>query len=144
MHTMVSTGRKFMGRLAQGDDLLLALEKLARAHGLKLGEVRALGSVSKARLGYYDQAAQKFEFFELDRPLEILALVGNLSLKDDQPLVHAHLTLADKDGRALGGHLAEGTIVFACEFVIQEYQSAEPMVRQFDAKTGLSLWPTPS
>ena len=39
-------------------------------------------------------------------------------------MVHAHVTLGDAEGRAFGGHLAAGTPVFACEFVIQECQSA--------------------
>jgi predicted DNA-binding protein with PD1-like motif len=134
-------GRCFMGRLALGDDLLLTLEKLCRDHNITLGEVRALGAVAQARVGYYDQEERKYCFLELDQPLEILALVGNISLKDGQPMVHAHLTLADTSGRAFGGHLAEGTPVFACEFVIQEHLADQTLARQPDADTGLMLWP---
>ena len=56
-------------------------------------------------------------------------------------MVHAHVTLGDKDGQAFGGHLAEGTLVFACEFAILEHQSATSLVRQIDGPTGLFLWP---
>jgi hypothetical protein len=48
--------------------------------------------------------------------------------------------LADGKGATLGGHLAEGTVIFACEAAIQEYQSGEPLVRQLDKDTGLFLW----
>jgi predicted DNA-binding protein with PD1-like motif len=141
MQITVTPGRKIMGRLAKGEDLLAALENCAREHGITLGEVSAIGAVSQARVGYYNQAERKYYFLDLARPLEILSLVGNISLKDGQPMVHAHVNLGDHEGRSFGGHLAEGTLVFACEFTLQEYQAAASLVRQMDEPTGLFLWP---
>ena len=142
MQQTLTPGRKIMGRLSKGDDLLAALEAVCRVHGITLGEVQALGAVSQARVGYYNQSRQKYQFLELARPLEILALTGNVSLKDGRPFVHAHVTLGDEAGNAFGGHLAEGTVIFACEFALQEYSSARPFTRQPDEATGLFLWPT--
>lgn len=132
--------RKIMGRLAKGADLLGALEAQCRLHNITLGEVWAIGAVTKARVGYYQQDIQKYMFLDLDQPLEILTLIGNVSLKDGQPMVHAHVTLGDAEGRAYGGHLAAGTPVFACEFVIQECQSEKVFQRALDEETGLFLW----
>jgi uncharacterized protein len=141
MNIAVNPGRKIIGRLAKGEDLLAALEKLARDHSITLGEVAAIGAVSQARVGYYNQAERKYYYIDLERPLEILHLIGNISMKDGKPMVHAHVALGDKDGQAFGGHLAPGTLVFACEFTIQEYRSATALVRQMDDPTGLFLWP---
>ena len=47
MKITVTPGRKIMGRLAKGEDLLAALSKVARDHGITLGEVRAIGAVSR-------------------------------------------------------------------------------------------------
>ncbi len=55
----LTAGRQIMGRLAKGDDFLAALEHCCRANGITLGEVRALGAVSQARVGYYDQAQRQ-------------------------------------------------------------------------------------
>ena len=134
-------GRSFMGRLTKGDDLLQALEKFCQEKNITLGEVRALGAVTRARVGFYDQEERKYYFLDLDQPLEILALVGNISLKDGKPMVHAHVTLADAEGRAWGGHLAEGTPVFACEFAVHEYLADQTLARQNDPETWLMLWP---
>ena len=134
-------GRCFMGRLTKGDDLLLALEKFCEEHHITLGEVRALGAVTKAKVGFYNQAERKYYFLDFDQPLEILVLVGNISLKDGKPMVHAHVTLADHEGRAWGGHLAPGAPVFACEFAIHEYQADRTLNMQNDPETGLMLWP---
>ena len=134
-------GRCFMGRLPKGDDLLGALEKLCQEHNITLGEVRALGAVERARVGFYNQKERKYYFLDFEQPLEILALVGNISLRDGKPMVHAHVTLADAAGRAVGGHLAEGAPVFACEFVLYEYLADQKLSRQNDPATGLMLWP---
>ena len=141
MNITVTPGRKIIGRLAKGDDLLAALEALAQEHNITLGEVTAIGAVSQARLGYYNQEERKYYFLDLNRHLEILALAGNISIKDGKPMVHAHVTLGDSEGRAFGGHLAPGTLAFACEFAIQEFVSDITLVRQMDEPTGLFLWP---
>ena len=141
MHLMVKPGRRIMGRLKRGDDLLQTLEKLCLEQNITLGQVQAIGAVSAARVGYYHQAAQRYEFLEWRQPLEILALTGNISLKDGKPMVHAHVTLADADGRAVGGHLGPGAIVFAAEFIIQEHLADQTLMRQMDLDTGLFLWP---
>jgi len=140
MKAEIKPVRKIMGRLAKGADLLGALEEQCRLHNITLGEVWAIGAVTKARIGYYKQDIQKYMFLDLNRPMEILTLIGNVSLKDGQPMVHAHVSLSDEAGRAYGGHLAAGAPVFACEFVIQECKSEKVFQRALDEETGLFLW----
>ncbi|MEW6425743.1 MAG: DUF296 domain-containing protein [Bacillota bacterium] len=140
MKGAVRTARRIMGRLKKGDDLLAALTRECENAEITLGEVRALGAVSRARAGYYDQTGREYKYIEREAPQEILALVGNVSLKDGRPFVHAHIVFSDEEGRAWGGHLAEGTIVFACEFIVREYLSEERFERRFDDETGLFLW----
>jgi predicted DNA-binding protein with PD1-like motif len=49
------------------------------------------------------------------------------------------VTLADDRGTCYGGHLAPGTVVFACEFVVQAFQGPA-FERMYDDETGLALW----
>ncbi len=131
--------RVIVGRLQRGEDLLGSLTRICREQGVRLGRVEAIGAVEGARLGFYHQDSQQYEFHTLERPLEILALVGNVSLRDGEPMVHAHVTLSDAEGKAIGGHLAEGTRVFACEFAIEVLEGGE-LHRGHDEATGLPLW----
>ena len=116
---IVKHNNYFMGKLRRGVDLLEEITQVCKKEDIRLGRVEALGAVKKARLAYYDQDDHEYRFFELDQHLEITNLTGNISIKDGEPMVHAHVTLADEKGKAFGGHLAPGTIVFACELVIQ-------------------------
>lgn len=133
------TGRVFAGRLAHGADVLAELTRIAAEQGVSAGRVEVIGAVKRARVGYYDQEKKQYDFRSFDEPLEILAVAGNVSLKDGAPFVHAHITLSDEEGRAFGGHLAEGTIVFAAEFRIEELPGVT-LNRVPDETTGLALW----
>jgi uncharacterized protein len=136
----VRAGRAVLGRIGFETDLLEELARVCREESIRLGRVEAIGAVRRACLGYYDQDAREYRYRDLDEHLEILALAGNVSLKDGEPVVHAHITLGNEEGRAFGGHLAPGTIVFACEFLIRELTGAD-LSRGFDEPTGLPLWP---
>ncbi len=95
MKVNVKPGRIVMGRLQKGDDLLGALQKICSDQQIRLGDIRALGAVRKARIGYYDQDRRDYSFFDLAQHLELLALVGNVSIRDGKPFLHAHVTFAN-------------------------------------------------
>ena len=129
----------FIGRLNHGDDLLKEMTDICRKENTQFGWIEALGAVKKARLAYYNQETHEYQLFEIDQPLEITKLGGNVSLKDGNPFIHAHITLADETGNAYGGHLAPGTVVFACEFRLEVFDGPG-IRREFDEATGLPLW----
>ena len=131
--------RCFLGKLRHEADLLEELTAVCRDNDVRLGRVEALGALRKARLGYYNQDTRAYQFYEIDRHLEITNLVGNVSLKDGEVMIHAHVTLSDDEGRAFGGHLVPGTIIFACEFFLQALDG-EQLHRGPDEETGLPLW----
>jgi len=140
MHIEPRPGRIFIGRFEAGDDLLAELNGFCKQNDIKLGVFNLIGAVRNAKLGYYDQEKKAYTgCVELDKKLEISSCMGNVSIKDGEIMVHAHITLADMDGRAFGGHLMPGTEIFAAEFFIQELIGAE-LVRGKDGKTGLPLW----
>jgi len=131
--------RVLMGRLERGDDLAEGLAAFCAAEGVRAGALSGIGALEQGALGYYDQAAGRYQSRTLSGGLEIASLVGNVSLKDGQPFVHAHLVLADTQLTCHGGHLMPGCTVFACEFTIWAFDGAPPE-RQLDEATGLALW----
>lgn len=135
----VSPGKIYMGKLAHGADLLEEITNFCIEKNICLARVHAIGAVKKARLGFYCQGSREYKFFDIEKPLEITSLTGNVSIRECSPMVHAHITLSDESGQAYGGHLAPGTIVFACELIIQVFDDAE-FKRGFDQETGLPLW----
>jgi uncharacterized protein len=126
-------------RLAAGTDVVDEITGFARDKGIRAAWVTCLGALRRASLRYYDQAALEYRDFTIDRHLEVLAAVGNVSLLDGEPFLHLHITLGDAEGRAFGGHANAGCEVFSLEVRIEEL-AGDPPVRVFDSATGLSLW----
>ena len=129
----------YMGNLDRGADLLESLTRLCADRGVSLGRITGIGAVQKAAIGYFDQASKEYQTISLDRRLEITSLLGNVSLKEGNPMVHAHITLADEEGRCYGGHLAPGTVVFVFEYQIEVF-TGDRIERVLDPDSGLFLW----
>lgn len=126
-------------RLEQGSDLVDAITAYATSEGIHAAWFTYLGAVSRAALRYYDQSAKVYRDFTIDAHLEVLSGVGNVSLRDGVPFVHTHAAFGDADGKALGGHLDRGCVVFSIEARLEELTGDAP-VRLPDVATGLSLW----
>jgi len=133
------SGRIFLGRLDHGADLLTELYRLCESQSIQMGTLQVIGAVQKACVGFYAQGKKLYQQITLPNPAEIACCIGNISSKDEKIFIHAHLTLADEQGKAWGGHLMPGTIVFAAEFQIQELQG-KILPRSEDTVTGLTLW----
>jgi len=129
----------FMGKLTHGSDILTELTNFCRKNEIKTGILTAIGAVKNAALGFYNQDEKKYYKHCINQPLEIVSLSGNISIKDEKPMVHSHIVLSDKDGNTVGGHLMSDTIVFASEFWIFELEG-ERLIRGYDEVTGLPLW----
>lgn len=129
----------YVGKLAHDGDLLEEITAFCKENDIQLGWINAIGAVKKARLAFYNQQTYTYEFYDIDQPLEITNLTGNISIKDGSPMVHAHVTLANAEGRAFGGHVGSGTIIFACEIVIRALDGPK-FERGYDEATKLPLW----
>ncbi len=135
----IKHSRYLMGNLDYGSDLLNSITYTCEKENIVLGRLELIGAVQRARIGYYLQDKKIYKSSELNEPMEITSLIGNISLKDRKPFVHAHINLANIEGKVCGGHLLEGTIVFAAEFMIQTFEGPE-FIRTLDDHTKLALW----
>ena len=138
-HQTAQPSRVIVARLKHGADLLEELTRVAQENGVTLASVTAIGAVTSARLAFYDQAAHTYGSFDVPLPLEIASLIGNVSYRDGETFVHAHVTLSDHEGRCYAGHLVEGNPIFACEAVLTQLVGSS-LHRVFDEVTGLTLW----
>ncbi len=135
----MAEGRRIVARLPRDGDLVEEILAVANDHGIDLGQVWAIGAVRRARIAYYDQAARTYRDIELDEPLEIASLIGNISLRDGKAALHAHGVFAGPDGHTRGGHVMPGCVIYACELLLVEL-SGETLERVHDDSTGLPLW----
>jgi predicted DNA-binding protein with PD1-like motif len=127
-----------MARLDHGKEIIGQITDLAKEKEIKTGFLSVIGALSRAELGYYEHVSQKYGEIQIDGPVELVSCLGNVSLRNGVPFVHAHAVLSDRAGRVYGGHLNSGT-VFAAELYMQELLGPN-LERVPDSITGLNLW----
>lgn len=88
-------------------------------------------------VGFYDIDRREYDRIPVDEETEVLALVGNLTMAEEDPRVHAHVTLSGRDGTAMGGHLFEGRAGATLELFVLEVPGE--LRRSPDDRTGLPL-----
>ncbi|HET7686597.1 MAG TPA: DUF296 domain-containing protein [Candidatus Limnocylindria bacterium] len=132
-------GRTLVGRLRTGSDLVEEIERTCAERGILAAHVTVVGAVTRAAFAYYDQAKQAYDELHSEAHHEIAGFIGNISLRDNKPFLHAHCSFGDASGGAVTGHLVRGTVVFVAEVTITEWTDLS-LVRTHDEATGLALW----
>jgi predicted DNA-binding protein with PD1-like motif len=128
--------RVIVKRFKSGEDVLECLDNLVSRNRVSAGSFTALGAAAKATVGYF-LGDGKYSNISLQGPLEVLSCVGNVSLKEGHPFVHAHMIFADRQGKTYGGHLMPGTTVDATfEVTLQTYEDVK-LFRKQDPRTKL-------
>jgi len=125
--------------IVYGQDLYQAVNYYCLKNKIKNGIVLAIGTLQKTIFSYYNQKERRYFKKLINKPVEIISCIGNISLKDNLPFLHAHISVAGHDGKCFGGHLEKGCVVFACECLIIEFEK-QPLARKYDGLTGLNLW----
>jgi len=140
------TGRILVARIKPNSDLIGSIYNLVVENDVRAGVILSgVGLLQKARLRNCKALPQQYPitdanraFLTFERPLEILALSGNVAEAEGKPRVHAHVTLSYVEGdeaRVVGGHMLEGCIVFGfAEIFVMEVEGAD-MRKEFDEET---------
>lgn len=116
-------------RLEPGEDLRRRLEALTVERVWPAAFVIAgIGSLRITAL----RLADVTEPLQLQAPVEILSLCGSLSPAG----AHLHMTIADAQGRVLGGHVAAGCEVRTTVELLVEVLEDLRFERVADARTG--------
>lgn len=114
-------------RLCPGDDLRGAIERALGEHGAAF-VLQGIGSLSVARLRF----AGRPQAEKLVGDIEVLTLAGAVSPDG----AHLHMTIADADGRVLGGHVAPGCIVRTTVELLAVLLPGHAFARTLDPATG--------
>jgi hypothetical protein len=132
-------GRAFVGRLETGSDLVEEIERYCAEQSIVAAQVTVVGAMRRVRYAYRDQPGRRYIELESDTHNELTSFVGNVSLRDGSPFLHAHASFSDAEGGTVGGHLLPGCEVFVGEVMIRELGNVS-LVRLHDEETGLALW----
>lgn len=127
----------FVVVLDPGEDVMSALTGFAADHGVTAARVSGIGALSEVTFGFYERDRKDYDRMTLTEQVELLSLLGNLTVTDEGPRLHAHVVVGRPDGSALGGHLFHASVWPTLEaFVIS---SPVELRRRMNDEVGLPL-----
>jgi predicted DNA-binding protein with PD1-like motif len=121
----------------KGAEVLSGLLQFASKYRLVGGSLSGIGAVSDAEVAFFDRQKKEYRPILVAQQAEVLALTGNLALRDEQPFFHVHAVLGLPDGSTRGGHLVSAHVWPTLEVVLTTW--ATPARRKLDRETGLPL-----
>jgi uncharacterized protein len=120
-----------------GDEVMSILLDFARKNKLRGARFTAIGAFSDAILGYFEWDRKDYKRMPIAEQVEVLSLIGDVTVKDGEPQVHAHVVAGKSDGSAIGGHLIAAHVRPTLEVMLTE--SPKQLVREFDPDSGIAL-----
>lgn len=117
-------------RLKRGDDLKASIvDYCNREHITAAAIITAVGCLYEASIRLGDGKTVR----QYSNRYEIVSLTGTISENG----AHLHISIADEDGKVIGGHLCEKSFVnTTCEIVIASLDDQYRFTREYDETTG--------
>jgi hypothetical protein len=129
--------RSFVVVLEPGEEATMHLLEFARTHEVQAAQFSAIGAFSRVVLGFFEFERRDYRRIILDEQVELVSLLGNFAREGGEMKLHCHAVVANREGRAFGGHLLEGVVNPTLEAVVID--TPAHLRRRFDPATGLAL-----
>ena len=122
----------------KGEYINQKLLEIAECESLTSGWISGLGAISDVEVAYYEIDEKVYVKKNYKDDYELLSLTGNVTLLNQKPFIHTHISFSDTKFNAYGGHLFDAKVIAACELLI--LCSPYTINRKLNCNIGLSLW----
>jgi predicted DNA-binding protein with PD1-like motif len=120
-----------------GEEVIAGLTDFAKRQRLDASHFTAIGAFSDATLTFFDMEKKDYRKIPVGEQVEVLSLVGDVTLDKGEPKIHAHVVVGKPDGTTRGGHILEAHVRPTLEVILVE--SPAHLRRTTDEATGLAL-----
>lgn len=125
-------------RLAYGEGLRETLESFCAEKKIKAAWLNAIGASKEFEIGCYNLEKKQYDTQIFSGQYEIVGVIGDVSMKDGMPYLHAHGTFSSPSSmQVVGGHIIKCVISATCEISLRKLDGE--MGRKHDEFTGLHL-----
>ena len=122
---------------AEGDEILSGLKEFAVKYKVTAAQFVGIGDASSSKFGWYDAKRKMFKVNELKEFGEITSLLGDITVYNGNPVVHAHVNLGTEDGLIHGGHLLEGIVNPTLQVMVTVHPL--PLFKKMDEGSGILI-----
>lgn len=137
MKTIIQSQNHYLLRFDCGEEVLSSLKNFCSENGIAAGSFQAIGAVGEVTISYYELDTKVYHDQNLLEDLEIVSVLGNISILGDAVVVHAHGSFSNAAMQLKGGHIKKMVVSATCELTLVKFEGK--IERKFDEKTGLNL-----
>ena len=137
MKYKINNDRLFIS-LQTGDELIKSITDVLIKEKINSGIINGIGAINKVELGFYNLEFKEYNRKLFSKDYELTSLMGNITLKDDNPFIHVHINISDDNFNVFGGHLFSAFTAANAEIII--LLNDENIRRELDEDVGLYLW----
>ena len=134
-------GDRYQLRFESGEHIAEELPAWLKAQGIGYATMTGLGAMSGATVSYWNSGTREYEPHNLDEQMEVVSLIGNVSIREGAPFTHIHVTLGRSDLSIIGGHFNDATVHPNLELWLT--RESEAVQRTLDESSGLFLMDLP-
>lgn len=125
-------------RLDPGDEICASLLEFAGREKITLAELQGLGAINDFDVGVFNTQTKEYHANTFKGSYEIVSLTGSLTVMDNKPYLHAHLSAGDDKGNVVGGHLNRAVVSATAEIFVRVIMGR--VNRKFSESIGLNLF----
>lgn len=127
----------FLLRLHRNEKVTETVVDFLKEKEIHGGTISGIGAVEKVTLGYFNRNRKEYLRREFNEIYEVVSYQGNISYVNNEPFIHAHIILGDREYKTHAGHFFEGTVAVTMEIFIKVF--SEEIKREADDDLQLNL-----
>jgi uncharacterized protein len=120
-----------------GDEVVAGLKQTAAKYKLAASQFTGIGAFKEVTLGFFDLKKKDCKKIIFKEQMEVLSLIGDITLNGDKPQIHAHAVVGRSDATTRGGHLIKGIVNPTLEVILIE--SPAHLNRKYNPAAGVAL-----
>lgn len=120
-----------------GDEVIEGITAFAKQNDVNTAHFTAIGAFSDATIAWFDPSKKDYRHNPIKEQVEAAALIGDVTLSDGEPRVHAHVVLGRQDGSTFAGHLIEAHVRPTLELFLT--QVPQRLQRKINPESSLPL-----
>ena len=132
-YTKIENG--YMIYVEKEEKIMESITNFCKNNGIDNAQLSGIGAVKDIEVGAFDTKNKRYIRQSFKDTWELVSYQGNVSLKDNLPFIHAHVTISNHSLNMKGGHLFEATVAAVGEFILRKIDNS--VFRELNEDVGL-------
>lgn len=131
-------GDTYIIRLDKGQEIITTLRQFCVDHKIQAASIQGIGAGENLNIGFFNTKTKQYEVKNIKDCVEITSLLGNVTVKENAPFIHLHITTSDSFHSVSGGHLLSGEIALTGEIFVKPLNTK--LKRNYIPDLGISIF----